>query len=150
MLTWDSTRDYILSSIYNYGHTLTNGYQIGPIKMIWIHFSRVKHTLIMLASWTPNLHWKGFTIFHRGNTWPEGKMAAKLPSIKLREWFEPGSTGSTRAGHERQAFFWDPQLWKLVFNFASLWPADPILVLPHTTCMEKSNPFEKFTTSSTG
>ena len=66
----------------------------------------------MVASWTFNCILNGFRSFNNENFRSVVQRAAKLPSVKLWEWFEPGKSwvearqnGSTRAGAEWQTFF---------------------------------------------
>ena len=84
------------------------------------YFDRVKSTLkMLLASWTFWTVEKGFRSFNAENLGSIGQRAAKLPAIKLQEWFDFARNRTradwpTGAGAGRQTFSWDLQLWKLV------------------------------------
>ena len=61
---------------------------------------------------------RGIRSFYIFNVWSVGQRAAKLPSFKLWEWFDPvwdkmGPNGLSWAETKRQTFF-DLQLWQLV------------------------------------
>ena len=84
------------------------------------YFKRAKPTLkMLLGSWTFNTVLKGFRSFNAKNFGSVGQRAAKLPAIKLWEWFDRdrGSNPGTLAdwGRGRLAdLSWDLQLWQLV------------------------------------
>ena len=56
---------------------------------------------------------KGIRSLYARNMGSVGQRAAKLPAIKVWEWFGPGTTRA-RARAGRQTFLWDLQLWRLV------------------------------------
>ena len=59
----------------------------------WGHFDRAKPTLILLlASWTSYSIQNKFRSFNAENLGSVGQRAAKWPTIKLWEWFDPGTT----------------------------------------------------------
>ena len=86
----------------------------------WGHFEKAKTTFkMLLATWFLVCFFKRFRSFVAKNLESVGQRAAKLPAIKLWEWFEPvqASNPGTLAdwGRGRLAdLSWDLQLWQLV------------------------------------
>ena len=112
--------------------------------MKWGHFDGAKPTLkILLASWAFYTVLKGFRILNAENLGSVGQRAAKLPFIKLWEWFERGRT-RIRAdwfewGRGRAAdFFLRPPTLK-AGNFEVLLCTDPIF-----TPLKVLNPFKRY------
>ena len=59
----------------------------------WGQFDRAKPTFkMLLASWTFDTVEKRIRSFNAENLESVGQRAAKLPAIKLWEWFDPGTT----------------------------------------------------------
>ena len=86
----------------------------------WGHFEKAKTTFkMLLATWFLVCFFKRFRSFVAENLESVGQRAAKLPAIKLWEWFDPGRS-RTRADWfdwgraTRQTFSWDLQLWQIV------------------------------------
>ena len=77
--------------MYSYGHLLTYGYLISPMEMrsLW----EAKPTFkILLDSWTFDTVGKEIRSFNAENLGSVCQRAAKLPAIKLWEWFDPRQT----------------------------------------------------------
>ena len=95
-----------------------------------------------LASWTFYTILKGFRSFNAENVGSVGQRAAKLPAIKLWEWFDFARV-RTRAdwfkwGRGRMAdFFMRPPTLK-AGNFEALWLIDPIF-----TALKVLNPLKR-------
>ena len=78
-LSWNTARSYLKTA------PLSNRY----ILLKWGHFDRVKLTFkTLLPSWNFYTIWKGFRSFNAENLGSVGQRAAKLPAIKLWEWFD--------------------------------------------------------------
>ena len=74
-----------------------------------------------------------------------GQRAAKLPSVKLLEWFDPGTT-RIRADHGCTRFGCNGRIGRLFLetsNFESWQLCSPLTYRPHITCMERSKPLWK-------
>ena len=86
----------------------------------WGHFEKAKTTFkMLLATWFLVCFFKRFRSFVAENLESVGQRAAKLPAIKLWEWFEGAGVRTradwlTGAGAGWQTFSWDLQLWQLV------------------------------------
>ena len=97
----------------------------------------------MLASWTFGTVLKGFRSFNAENLRSADQRAAKLPAIKLWEWFDFARV-RTRAdwfkwGRGRMAdFFMRPPTLK-AGNFEALWLIDPIF-----TALKVLNPLKRY------
>ena len=98
---------------------------------------------MLLASWAFGTILKGFTSFNAENLRSADQRAAKLPSIKLWEWFDFARV-RTRAdwfkwGRGRMAdFFMRPPTLK-AGNFEALWLIDPIF-----TALKVLNPLKRY------
>ena len=86
----------------------------------WGHFDKAKTTFeMLLATWFLMCFFKRFRSFVAENLESVGQRAAKLPAIKLWEWFEtvqasnPGTLADWGRGRLAD-FFLRPQLWQLV------------------------------------
>ena len=96
----------------------------------WGHFEKAKTTFkMLLATWFLVCFFKRFRSFVAENLESVGQRAAKLPAIKLWEWFDPGWSW-TRAdrfecgrGWKADFFFRPPTL--IVSNFEALQSTDP-------------------------
>ena len=97
--------------------------------MKWGHFDRVKSTIkMLLASWTFCTVLNQNRSFNAEDLGSVGQRAAKLPAIKLSEWFE-----GARVRTQDDWFEWG-QGWPADFflrpptltacNFKALWPTD--------------------------
>ena len=86
----------------------------------WGHFEKAKTTFkMLLATWFLMCFFKRFRSFVAENLESVGQRAAKLPAIKLWEWFEGAGVRTrahwlTGAGAGWQTFSWDLQLWQQV------------------------------------
>ena len=80
------------------------------------HFKSAKHNFkTMTASWFVIYFFKRFRYFNSKNMGSVGQRGAKLLSVKLWEWFDPGRTQIWAEWFEwGQTFSWDLELWKLV------------------------------------
>ena len=109
----------------------------------WDHFEWAKSILKTLLA---QLYFsKGFRSFHTGNIRSVGQRAAKLPSVKLWEWFDP-STTRARADHACTRFSCKGRIGRLFLetsNFESWQLCSPLIYRFHTTCMERSKPLFK-------
>ena len=96
----------------------------------------------MLASWFSVHFYKGFRSFNAVNIGSVGLKAAKLLSIKLLEWFEPGQSQTWAKwfewGQAADFFLRPPTL--TASNFEELWPTDPIF-----TALKDLNLLKKYT-----
>ena len=86
----------------------------------WGHFEKAKTTFkMLLATWFLVCFFKRFRSFVAENLESVGQRAAKLPAIKLWEWFEtvqasnPGTLADWGRGRLAD-LSWDLQLWQLV------------------------------------
>ena len=98
----------------------------------WGHFDMAKSTFkMLLASWNFYIVLKGFRSFNAENLKYVGQRAAKLPAIKLWEWFDRGQSQIRadwfKRGRGRMAdFFLRPSTLK-AGNFEALQSTDPLL-----------------------
>ena len=92
-------------------------------------------------------NFKRFRSFYAQNLESIGQRAAKLPAIKLWEWFEFARVWIRadwfKWGRGSVADFFLRPLTLTASIFADLWPTDPILIV-----WKVLNPFERYTTSS--
>ena len=100
----------------------------------WGHFDRAKPTFkLLLVSWTFYSFLKGFRSFNAKNLGSVGQRAAKWPTIKLWEWFDPGTTRIRadwfESGRGQMADFFLRPPYLTASNFDALWPTDPIFTL---------------------
>ena len=86
----------------------------------WGHFEKAKTTFkMLLATWFLMCFFIRFRFFNAKNLGSVGQRAAKLPAIKLWEWFEtvqasnPGTLADWGWGRLAD-LSWDLQLWQLV------------------------------------
>ena len=107
-----------------------NQNQQSPVyDMKWGHFDGVNSTFKMLrSSWNFDTVFKKIRSFDAENLGSVGQRAAKLPAIKLWEWFEGAGVRTrahwlTGAGAGWQTFLRPPTL--TASNFAALWPTEP-------------------------
>ena len=96
----------------------------------WGHFEKAKTTFkMLLATWFLVWFFKRFRSIVAENLGSVGQRAAKLPAIKLWEWFD-------RAGHRTQADWFEWGRGRLAdfflrpptltaSNLAALWPTNP-------------------------
>ena len=83
---------------------------------------------MLLASWNFDKVWKGLRSFYAENLGSVGQRAAKLLTIKLWEWFDPGQSQiwadwfDQSRGRVADFFMRPPTL--TASNFAALWPKD--------------------------
>ena len=110
----------------------------------WGHFEKAKTTFkMLLATWFLVCFFKTFRSFVAENLESVGQRAAKLPAIKLWEWFEGAGVRTrahwlTGAGAGWQTFLRPPTL--TASNFAALWPTDPkFLALKDLNLLKKHN-----------
>ena len=97
----------------------------------WGHFEKAKTTFkMLLATWFFVCFFKRFRSFVAENLESVGQRAAKLPAIKLWEWFEtvqasnPGTLADWGRGQLSDFFLRPPTL--TASNFAALWPTELI------------------------
>ena len=83
---------------------------------------------MLLASWTFYTILKGFRSFIAENLESVGQRAAKLLTIKLWEWFDPGTTRTWadwfECGRGQMADFFVRPPTLTTGNFGAIWPKD--------------------------
>ena len=93
--------------------------------------------------WTLDIFLKRLRSFHTVNLGSVGQSAAKLPSIKLWEWFEHGRTrvwaDCFEWGRGRPADFFSRPLTLKAGNFEALYSIDSIFIV-----LKDLNPFMKY------
>ena len=92
--------------------------------MKWGHFDRVNSTFKMLLFyWNFDTVFKKIRSYDAENLDSVAQKAAKLPAIKLWEWFDPGDCFEWGWGQAADFFLRPPTL--TAGNFEALWPTDP-------------------------